>query len=204
MHNTNQSGNLQQSTNVPPQMNHGGHELYDAHEAISTLVGGLEQAVLYEQHIQDQELKGIHQRHRTFMTQLYNTIIDTFTSGKDPAVPTQTYNMQLNNDVIFGTQQGQPKTPAQTPGDINDQCVSGYMMGNLKACASAFTMTALEATNPVLRRVLADSIPNLVEMAYEIFLYQNKHQYYQVPQLKEQDMQNYLNSFAPIQNTMPH
>ncbi|HEX6594725.1 MAG TPA: spore coat protein, partial [Bacillota bacterium] len=43
------------------------------------------------------------------------------------------------------------------------------------------------------------------EMAYEVFLYQNKHHYYQVPQLQQQDMQELINSFAPIQGgTMTH
>lgn len=65
-------------------------------------------------------------------------------------------------------------------------------------------MSALEATNPVLRRIFADSVPNVVEMAYEIYLYQNKHQYYQVPQYQQQDMQAIINSFAPVQGNMTH
>jgi len=73
------------------------------------------------------------------------------------------------------------------------------MMGAVKACATGFTTAALEVSNPVLRRVFADSVPNMIEMAYEIFLYQNKNQYYQVPQLQPQDMQAILNSYAPIQ-----
>ena len=61
---------------------------------------------------------------------------------------------------------------------------------------SALTMASVEVTNPVVRRVMADSIPNFIEMAYELFLYQNKHQYYQVPQFSEQDMQTLVNSFS--------
>jgi spore coat protein CotF len=45
---------------------------------------------------------------------------------------------------------------------------------------------------------MADSVPNFIEMGYEIFLYQNKRQYYQVPQLPEQEMKQMLNSFDPI------
>lgn len=204
MQNQQQNQNMQDSMQMPDQQNHGGHELFDAHEAISGLSGGLEQYLLYEQHIQDPELNTMLQQHKTFLTQLYNTIVDTLKTGQDPAVKTQVYKMAQNNDVLYGMQPAQPKSPAQSVNEINDQCVSSFMMGILKSSASAFTMTSLETTNPVLRRVFADSIPNLIEMAYEVFLYQNKHQYYQVPQLKPQDMQNYLNSFAPVQGTMPH
>ena len=69
-------------------------------------------------------------------------------------------------------------------------------------------MTALEMTNPVLRRVIADSVPNFIELSYEIFLYQNKHRYYQVPQLMEQDMNVMLTSYSKVPQqgdiNMPH
>lgn len=204
MLNQNEQQNLHESTQMQPQQNFGGHELLDLHEALGGLVGGLEQFLLYEQHIQDQALTAILQRHKTFLTQLYNTIVDTLKTGQDPAVPTQTYQMTESNNIIYGMQPSPPKTPAQSVNELNDECISGFMLGILKENASAFTTTSLEANNPVLRRILADSIPNMIEMAYEVFLYQNKHQYYQVPQLQAQDMQQYTNGFAPIQGTMPH
>jgi spore coat protein CotF len=34
-------------------------------------------------------------------------------------------------------------------------------------------------------------------MAYEVSIYQNKHHYYQVPQLAPQDTQQIVNAFAP-------
>ena len=64
---------------------------------------------------------------------------------------------------------------------------------------SGKAVDGLETCNPGLRRVLADSIPNCIEMAYELAIYQNKHHYYQVPQLAQQDMHALLNSFAPTQ-----
>lgn len=204
MHNQQQQPNLQSSNQMPPQQNEGGHALLGAHEAIGTVIGAMEHHVLYKEHMKDQELITMAGRHQTFMTQLYNTIIDTLKSGKDPAVPTQTYHMQQPNDVIYGMKQSPPKSPVQTANEITDECVSSFMLGGLKAIASSFTMTALEATNPVLRRIFADSIPNVIEMAYEVFLYQNKHQYYQVPQLPTQDMTIIMNSFSPIQGNTIH
>ncbi len=204
MNNQQQTQNLTGTSQMPAQISHGGHELFDAHEAISGLVGGMEQYMIYEQYVQDPQLKTMMQQHKAFLTQTYNTLVETLKTGNEPSVKTQTYNMATGNDVLYGMTPSQPKKPAQSVSEINDECVSGFMMGCLKSSASAFTMAALETTNPVLRRVFADSIPNIIEMAYEVFLYQNKHQYYQVPQLKPEDMQNYINSFAPVQGTMPH
>jgi len=201
MQNQNQQQDLQNSTQMPPQQNHGGHELFDAHEAIGALMGNLEHYVVYEQHIKDQALMDILQRHRTFTSQLYNTTVDVLQTGQDPSVPTQTYQMQANNDVLYGLKPSTPKTPITSVNELNDECISGFMIGMLKSTASAFMLAALESTNPVIRRVFSDSIPNIIEMAYEVFLYQNENQYYQVPQLDQQDMQTLINSYGPIQGT---
>lgn len=201
----NEKQGYQDITHMPGEQNHGAHEVMDAHEAVGSLTGALEQYVLYEEHIQDPQLQNILNRQRTFLSTLYNTITQTLKTGQDPSVKTQTYMMDQSNDVVYGMKPTPPKAPAQSVSEINDQCVSSYMMGAVKACATGFTTAALETSNPVLRRVFADSVPNMVEMAYEIFLYQNKNQYYQVPQLQPQDMQAIINGYAPIQgNNMTH
>ncbi|MCA0987422.1 spore coat protein [Guptibacillus algicola] len=178
--------------------NHGGHELFDAHEIISSIISMLDQYQMYDQHIQDPELKSILQHQRNFITTMYNSIVQSFQTGQDPINPTGNYTMQQSNEVVYGIKPGPPKKPNQSVRDLSDQGLSAYMLGQTKSLASLFTMTALEMTNPVLRRVVSDSVPNLIELSYEIFLYQNKHGYYQVPQLSEQDMNLMLQSYTPV------
>ncbi|WP_226580369.1 spore coat protein [Halobacillus litoralis] len=198
----------QQGTQIPPNMmnpNHGGHELFDAHEVIATIINMLDQYQMYAQHIQDPELQSIQQRQHAFVTQMYNTIVQSFQSGQDPTQKTQQYKMQQSNEVVYGVKPGQPKKPNQSVSDLADNGLSAYMLGHTKSLATLLSMTALEMTNPVLRRVIADSVPNFIEMSYEIFLYQNKHGYYQVPQLNQQDMNTMLQSYTPVQQgNAPH
>ena len=178
--------------------NHGGHELFDAHEVIAGIITLLDNYQIYEQHIQDPELKNILQHQSQFITTMYNTIVQSFQTGQDPTVPTGQYTMQQSNEVVYGLKPGQPKKPNQSVNDLSDKGLSAYMLGHTKSLASLFTMTALEMTNPILRRVVSDSVPNLIELSYEIFLYQNKHNDYQVPQLSEQDMQMMLQSYTTV------
>ncbi|WP_044022193.1 spore coat protein [Bacillus sp. SG-1] len=202
----NNQPNAQQVPNMAPNQtpnkNHGGHELFDAHEVIAGIISMLDQYQMYDQHIKDPELKDILQRQSAFVTQTYNTMVNSFSTGQDPKVPTQQYKMTQNNNTVYGVKPGQPKKPNQSVNDLSDQGLSAYMLGNTKSLSGLLAMTALEMTNPVLRRVVADSIPNFIEMSYEIFLYQNKHGYYQVPQLKDQDMNLMLQSYAqaPMNN----
>ncbi len=210
-----QNGNLQQQAQsqqnmnpapnrVPPGMAHGGHEIFDSHEVLSSIKGMLDQYLLYDQFIKDQELRTMLYRQHSFITDLYNTIVETFSTGQKPTHSTRVYKMQQNNDTVYGLTPGQPKKPFTSANQVNDESVSGYMLGLAKSTASLLAMAALEMTNPVLRRVIADSVPNFIEMAYEVYLYQNKNNYYQVAQLAQQDMTQMLKSYAPAQNIQPN
>ncbi|MBE1554219.1 spore coat protein [Sporosarcina limicola] len=184
---------------VSQQMNHGGHELFDVHEALSSTVGALNQAMLLRQHVKDPELLAILDRQYRFTLDEYNITVDCFKTGRDPSHPTKSYEMTQGNDFVYGMKPMQPTKPMQSESEISDEIISGFLLGSAKTGASTKTMAAMETCNPVVRRVLADSVPNCIEMAYELAIYQNKHHYYQVPQLAQQDMQQLLNSFAPAQ-----
>lgn len=184
---------------INPQLNHGGHEVFDVHESLSGTIGTLNLYTLLRQHVKDQELLDILDRQYQYIQTEYNTTVDCFNSGQDPAIRTQAYSMTQGNDFVYGLKPTQPKKPLQEVSEITDECISSLMLGSLKSAAGMKAMVALEVTNPVVRRVLADSVPNCIEMAYELSLYQNKHHYYQVPQLAQQDMLQMVNSYAPVQ-----
>ncbi|WP_336865351.1 spore coat protein [Peribacillus frigoritolerans] len=210
MQNQYQQGQVHQNMQtgaIPPQLNHGGHEVFDVHEVLSGAIGTLNTYTLLRQHVQDQELLDILNRQYQFIQDEYNISLECFQTGQDPSKPTQSYKMNQGNDFIYGLTPTQPKKPLQSVSEITDECISGLMLGAVKSSASMKAMAALEITNPVVRRVFADSVPNCIEMAYEISIYQNKHHYYQVPQLAQQDMQQMMNSYAPAQgnnNNMSH
>ncbi|MBM7554267.1 spore coat protein [Thalassobacillus pellis] len=203
MNNQGQQAGKQLSENMAPNMSHGGHEMFDAHEVISGVMGMLNQYKMYEQQIQDQELKDMLMRQSAFTTELYNTMIECFQSGQKPSQSTHVYKMTQSNDVVYGIQPTQPKQPIQSAGELTDTEYASFMLGQVKGLSSVMAMAATEITNPVLRRVIADSVPNMIEMSYEIFLYQNKQGNYQVPQLAQQDMTQMMQSYAPAQMQTP-
>ncbi|WP_440970638.1 spore coat protein [Peribacillus frigoritolerans] len=210
MQNQYQQGQVHQNMQtgaIPPQLNHGGHEVFDVHEVLSGAIGTLNTYTLLRQHVQDQELLDILDRQYQFIQDEYNISLECFQTGQDPSKRTESYKMNQGNDFIYGLTPTQPKKPLQSVSEITDECISGLMLAAVKSTASMKAMAALEITNPVVRRVFADSVPNCIEMAYEISIYQNKHHYYQVPQLAQQDMQQMMNSYAPTQgnnNNMSH
>ncbi|WP_372459080.1 spore coat protein [Alkalihalobacillus deserti] len=196
---------MPQSNQIPNQMNHGGHEVFDLHEVLSGMINVLDQYMMFRVFVKGPELMNMIDRQYSFILDNYNITCEAFQTGTEPSHHTKKYMMNESNTVTFGIKPSQPKKPNQSIEDINDQGIAGHMLGLIKSTASLLTMTSLEVTNPVVRRVLVDSVPNFVEMAYEIFLYQNKQHQYQVPQLSQQDMNSMVQGFAPItgQPTMP-
>lgn len=194
----NQFMNQPQATQggMPLSMNHGAHEVMDVHEVLSASIGGMNTFIFLRPHVQDQELLNILDRQYAFMLDEYNITAECFKTGQDPSHPTGSYKMQMGNDTKYGVTPGQPKKPMQSANEISDDIISGWLLSCHKVSATGKTSAALECTNPVVRRVLQDSIQNCIEMAYELSLYQNKHGYYQVPQLAPQDMQAMLNMYG--------
>ncbi|MDQ8739075.1 spore coat protein [Paenibacillus sp. LHD-38] len=181
---------------------HGGHELFDMHEVLSCSIGMLDQFMIFRQYVQDVELQDILDRQYNFALSQYNLTAECFASGQKPSQETSTYLIKEMTPPLYGLQATQPKKPNQSLADVKDAGISGYMIGLVKSHASLLAMSAVEVTNPVVRRVLASQVQNFIEMAYELFMYQNKHAYYQVPQLAANDMQIMLNAFVPA-NGMP-
>ncbi|MDQ0214871.1 spore coat protein CotF [Oikeobacillus pervagus] len=190
---------MNHSQSIPSKYNHGGHELFDVHELLSCTINLLDQYMMLRQNVSCQELKGMIDRHYRFVSDCYNITVEALSTGQKPSHPTQTYMMQQENEVVFGMQSSQPKKPCQSISEINSEKISSQMLGLMKSAATTYAKVATEVTNPILRRMIADSVPNYIEMAYEIFLYQNKNQYYQVPQFDQQTTQQMVSGFAPSQ-----
>ncbi|KOO47689.1 spore gernimation protein GerQ [Priestia koreensis] len=181
---------------------HGGHEMFDVQEVLSGAVSLLNTYKMTKEMVQDVELKEVIDRQVSFLTQEYNTLLEAFQTGSKPTVSLKSYMMKMDHSFTYGLKESEPVTPITEVTDMNDQHVSSLLLGMMKSSASLRAMTALEMTNPVVRRVVADSVPNAVEMAYELSLYQNHHGYYQVPQLPTQDMQKMMNAYGPSSNTV--
>ncbi|TXK71898.1 spore coat protein [Paenibacillus sp. N3.4] len=180
-------------------MNHGGHEIFDLHEVLDCAINVLDQFMMFRPFVQDQELLDILDRQYNFTLFHYNLTVECFATGQKPSHETGTYMIRNLSQPIYGIKPTQPKKPNQSLAEVKDAGICAHMLGLIKSHASLLTMTSVEVTNPAVRRVLASQVQQFIEMAYEIFLYQNRNAYYQVPRLEFSDMQKMLNSYVPAQ-----
>ncbi|USB33968.1 spore coat protein [Paenibacillus sp. YPG26] len=194
-----QFGSNQQSQGQSiPQFNRGGHELFETHEILQCTINLLDNYTIYRSYVKDQELMGILDRQAAYIRTQYNLTVECFMSGQKPSQETEPYLIPQMKQPIYGLQQqGQAKKPAASQAEINDAVISTLMLNIVKPHASALARSATEVVNPVVRRVLASQSQNFVEMAYELFEYQNVRGYYQLPQLSGQELHAMMNEFAP-------
>jgi len=177
----------------------GGPELMHVHESMGALTGALEHIHMHQAHIQDKQLSSIVMAQKQFLETVYNVIVETIQTANEPAMKIGNYNMQQQHPTpTFGFTPKAPAKPITQTAQLTDECISSAILGHLKGIVSTFSTTALEASQPVLRRVIADSVPQVIEMAYEIFLYENQKAYYEVPQYNTADMLHIINHFAKI------
>jgi spore coat protein CotF len=179
------------------QPDHGAHEMFDVHEVLSCQINLLDQFMMFRTFVQEQELLSILDRQYDFMLNQYNLTCECFKTGQKPSQETATYLIPNMTQPVYGLQPAKPKKPNPSLAELNDAGVSGYMLALIKSHASLLAMSSPEVTNPALRRVLASQVQHFIEMGYELFLYQNKHAYYQVPQLQASVMQQMLGAYVP-------
>lgn len=185
------------SKSLQPVQNHGAHEMFDVQESLKSLIGVQNQFTYWKDQIKDGQLKQLVDRQHLFVIDMYNTLLDTFQTGAAPANVTYPYEMKLTHDFSYGIKQQTPLAPMEAPTAVNDAFISSTLLGTIKSCATHCTTAALETTNPVVRRVLADSVPNLIELGYELSIYQNQNHVYQVPLMPENDAQVIRQNFQP-------
>ncbi|WP_342525662.1 spore coat protein [Chryseomicrobium sp. FSL W7-1435] len=187
----------QSSQQLQPTMNHGAHEIFDVQETLKTLIGAQNHFTFWKNQIKDSKLKEVAEKQHTYLIDTYNTVVESFQTGLAPNKATYPYEMKLVHDYVYGIKQQTPLSPMESPNAVNDAFISSVLLSAVKACATHATTAALECTNPVVRRVLADSVPNFIELGYELAIYQNQNHIYQVPLLQQTDADMITQGFQP-------
>lgn len=176
--------------------NFGAMELLVSRDVLGGMIDTLNQFLVLKSTVTCQELLAIIESQTKFLKDEYNLIVQVAKNGQPPK-HTERYKIAQMSEFTYGLDMNaQPKKPLTNMSEVSEGWISGRMLGALKACTSVKMIGAIESTNPVLRRVIADSIPNDIEMAYEIALYMNKKGFYQVPQFQPDVMTHLANEFT--------
>ncbi|WP_149454064.1 spore coat protein [Pasteuria penetrans] len=183
---------------IPASQNHSAHELFAVHEVLHTTLNVLDQYLLLRPRSCCQELSAMLDRQYAFLCDEYNMMVQCFSTGQDPEHRTGRYMMRVNNQTSFHQQpMGMAiRRPIASENAVSGPHIAIYSLGMLKSLVAQKAAAVCEIIHPVIRRVISDSLPNNIEMAYELYLYLNHRGQYAVPQMGPQTMQGMTNAFV--------
>jgi spore coat protein CotF len=178
----------------------GAHETMEVHECLLEKVNVITHFNIYAKEAKNQQLKDMIVRHQQEEITSYNEIVN-ITRGNNgfTPVPSNTNVKGVSNQQIRYGLNNPPQISPQSDTSLTDREIAIAMLLCHKNAARNCTQATLEAADPNLRLALFNSAATCTNQAYEVFLFMNEKGLYQVPTLKSQTAETFLNTYQPAE-----
>jgi spore coat protein CotF len=181
----------------------GAHETMEMHEVLMEKINMINHFNLYAKQVKHPQLQDMIMRHQQEEIMSYNEIVSfTRGNGQFNPIPPNTLIRGISNQQIQYGLNNPPQFTPQADADFNDMEIAIAMLLCHKNGARNGTWATLECADPNLRRALLNSAVTCTHQAYEVFLFMNEQGMYQVPTLKSQTAQNFLQSYQPASGSL--
>ncbi|MBX6379000.1 MAG: spore coat protein [Clostridia bacterium] len=152
------------------------------------------------QDTQDGQLRQILQNHERVYRQHYDALVNVARQRGIDGSAAVGYSPQLGMQGGFvgnvgGFQAFQPQTGGKR---VSDRAIAVGCLDRCKQNALTLTWAAIESATPDVRRLFLDMARDHVEMAFELFAFLNQRQWYPVPAVNQQMVQQMANAFQPV------
>lgn len=182
------------------EMTMGAHEVLELHEVLNDAIHGLNTLRLYRPHAKDPQLQTMMDQHMGALTMEYNNLIQMAThQGASHMMSERHLAKNRGFQPTYGLRNPETHTPASSTEDIDDVDVTTCLLNCHKQTATLKMKASLEMANPTLRRAIQQGANMSADMAYQSFQYANHKGYYQIPTLKDQTQNTFMQSYG----TMP-
>lgn len=179
------------------QVNIGAHEIMECHEVLSCMINGINQFQLLQPYCQDQNLRNILQNQLSFMTNEYNSFVNTL-QQKGTSGQLQSVGTNRNTTPMYGVKMnGVPEAPNASINQLSDRDIAALMLGTHKSGAVMKMHASLEITDSQMREMMLQSAKNCADQAFETWSYMNQKGYYQVPTFDQTTTRAMINSYQP-------
>jgi spore coat protein CotF len=180
-------------------MNMAAHELLETSEALRTKAAEIEQHGLFVNQCQNQNLKGILQRHQQLMINAYQQGINLL-QGKGGQVTHTHPNFNVHNVEVGMENQTVLSGPNPNATVLSDQTMSTLSLNTHKSGAVNGMMWANECVDPQIRSYHVQGANLCQEMAYEIWHWMNQSGYYAAPSFDQSQVNQMTATFQPMAN----
>lgn len=176
----------------------GAHETMEVNEVLLEKVNMITHFNLYAQSTKNQRLLDMLMRHQQEEIRTYDEILAyTHDYNRFNPVPPRTNVRGITPQQIqYGVNQP-PQMQPQSDAAMTDRDVAIAMLQCHKNASMNGLRATLECADPNLRQMLLNSCANCVNQAYEVFLFLNEQNEYQVPELNSRIAKDFLHRYQP-------
>jgi spore coat protein CotF len=180
-------------------MQFGAHETMEVHECLLEKVNVITHFNIYAKEAKNPQLQDMIMRHQQEEITSYNEIVNITrgNNGFTPVPPNTNVSGANNQQIRYGLN-NPPQFSPQSDTSLTDREIAIAMLLCHKNGARNCTQATLEAADPNLRLALLNSAATCMNQAYEVFLFMNEKGLYQVPTLKNQTTETFLNIYQPV------
>jgi spore coat protein CotF len=184
-------------------MQFGAHETMEVHECLLEKVNVITHFNIYAKEAKNPQLQDIIARHQQEEIASYNVIVNITrgNNGFTPVPPNTNVRGVSNQQIRYGLN-NPPQMSPQSDTTLTDREIAIAILLCHKNGARTCTQAALEAADPNLRLALLNSAATCMNQAYEVFLFMNEQGMYQIPMLKNQTAETFLNIYQPAGEQM--
>jgi len=159
------------------------HELYQLNELTMSCVNSITSMAYMLDHVQDEELKTILEKHFPYHVRDYNMKVEFINNqqGASKELPRFKIDGDLNN-YTQSTSTALPVQPRVSVIDMNDrEMVTSYLL-TLKRAGREYAWATMEISNPEIRGFLETAFLMSSAHAYEVWQYMINKGYYHIEQ----------------------
>lgn len=172
-------------------MKMGAHELYDLHELTMSCVNSITNMAYMLEHVQDQEMKSILEKHFPYHVRDYNMKVEFLNQHNGahkelPVLKISGNDVSMMSNLMNMAPPIQPRTAIQ---DMNDREMATAYLLTLKRAGREYAWAAMESANPEIRSFLETAFMMSSTHAYEVWQYMAKKGFYPFEPANEQSMQ---------------
>ncbi|WP_117160784.1 spore coat protein [Paraliobacillus sp. X-1268] len=157
------------------------HELQDLNELTMSCVNSVTSMAYMLDHVQDQELKQLLERHFPFHVRDYNMKVEFLNKveGATTELPLFKEDGKILSDYTQSNMNAYPPVqPRVTVTDMNDREMATNYLLTLKRAGREYAWSAMESANPEIRSFLQTAFMMSCSHAYEAWQYMVSKGYY--------------------------
>lgn len=165
-------------------------------KAMTSIVNCMNTFRMCQPHIKQQKMMSIMDKQMQYMMSMCKNI-GKYMQSKGGNVEMPQQMMSWQSEYEFGNSMQQQRLQMDA-GQLDEFHTGCCMMSALKSCSIACNVATMACTDPIIRNIVMGCCTSCMNMAYDIFMYMNKKEMFQLSNMQGITNEYMMNIYQPM------